>query len=125
MSARGAHAAGDGGDHEPTLTARNLVGKALDDTQRTVLWRLARDHSFRPRPARNGRWREDRKIGVAARQAIEADLAIPYGCKLTAQETWWRPMLGGRPEGVNNTDARARLERGDEIVEQGVRLCDS
>ena len=33
-------------------------------------------------------------------------------------------MLGGRPEGVNNTDARAGLERGDEIVEQGVRLCD-
>jgi hypothetical protein len=33
-------------------------------------------------------------------------------------------MLGGRPEGVDNTDARARLERGDEIVEQGIRLCD-
>ena len=82
---------------------------------------VARDHSFRPRPARDGWWREDRKIGVAAREAIEADLAIPYGCKLTAQETWWRTMLGGRPEGVNNTDARARLERGDEIVEQGER----
>ena len=33
-------------------------------------------------------------------------------------------MLGGRPEGVNNTDARARLERGDEIVERGIGLCD-
>ena len=33
-------------------------------------------------------------------------------------------MLRGRPEGVNNADARARLKRGDEIVEQGVRLCD-
>jgi hypothetical protein len=33
-------------------------------------------------------------------------------------------MLGGRLEGVNNTDVRAGLERGDEIVEQGVRLCD-
>jgi hypothetical protein len=32
-------------------------------------------------------------------------------------------MLGGRPEGVDNTDARARLERGDEIVEH-IRLCD-
>ena len=89
-----------------------------------VLWRLAHDHIFRPRSARDGRWREDRKIGAAAHEAIEADLAIPYGCKLTAQETWWRTMLGGRPDGVNNTDARARLERGDKIVEQGVRLCD-
>ena len=33
-------------------------------------------------------------------------------------------MLGGRCEGVDNADARFRLERGDEIVEQGVRLCD-
>ena len=33
-------------------------------------------------------------------------------------------MLGSRPEGVNNTDARPRLERGDEIVKQGIRLCD-
>ena len=49
-----------------------------------LLWRLARDHSFRPRPALDGRWREDRQIGVAAREAIEADLAIPYGSKLTA-----------------------------------------
>ena len=78
-------------------------------------------------PAASGSRRmvaEDRKIGVAAREAIEADLAIPYGCKLTAQEAWRRTMLGGPPEGVNNTDARARLECGDEIVEQGVRLCD-
>jgi len=29
-------------------------------------------------------------------------------------------MLGGRFEGIDNADARARLERGDEIVEQGV-----
>jgi hypothetical protein len=43
---------------------------------------------------------------------------------VSAQETWWRPVLGGRLEGVNNTNARARLERGDEIIEQGVRLCD-
>ena len=88
------------------------------------LWRFARDHGFRPRPARDGWWREDRKIGVAAREAIEDDLAIPYGCKFTAQEAWRRTMLGGPPESVNNTDARARLECGDEIVEQGVRLCD-
>ena len=33
-------------------------------------------------------------------------------------------MLGGRPEGVDNADTRARLEGGDEIVEQGVGLCD-
>ena len=50
----------------------------------TALWRLARDHGFRPRPTCNSRWRENRKIGVAARKAIEADLAIPYSCKLTA-----------------------------------------
>ena len=49
-----------------------------------VLWRLAPDHSFRPRLACDRRWREDPKIGVAAREAIEADLAIPYGSKLTA-----------------------------------------
>ena len=29
---QGAHAAGDG-DHEPTLAARNLIARALDDTQ--------------------------------------------------------------------------------------------
>jgi hypothetical protein len=50
----------------------------------TALWRLARDHGFRPRPTCNSRWRENRKIGLAARKAIEADLAIPYSCKLTA-----------------------------------------
>ena len=33
-------------------------------------------------------------------------------------------MLGGRPKGVDNTNARAGLEGGDEIVEQGVGLCD-
>ena len=71
----------------PMLPARNLVGKALDEHAAVplyILWRLARDHSFRPRPARDCRWREDRKIRVAAREAIEVDLAIPYGCKLTA-----------------------------------------
>ena len=44
-----------------------------------TLWRLARDHGFRPRAPCNGGRREDRKIGVAASEAIEADLAIPYG----------------------------------------------
>ena len=83
---------------------------------------------MRPSPrwcaARNGRRCENPEIGVAAREAIEPDLAIPYGCKLTAQETWWGTMLGGRFKGVDNADARARLERGDEIVQQGVRFCD-
>ena len=50
------------------------------------------------------------KIGVAAREAIEFYFAIPYGCKLTAQETWRRSMLGDRFEGIDNADARARLE---------------
>jgi hypothetical protein len=40
----------------------------------------------------DGGRREDRKVGVAARGAIEADLLIPNGCKLTVQETWWRTM---------------------------------
>jgi hypothetical protein len=30
---------------------------------------------------------------AAARESIETDLAIPYDCKLTAQETRWSPML--------------------------------
>ena len=48
------------------------------------LWRLARDHSFRPGPARNRRRRKDREISVAALELIEADLVVSYGRKLTA-----------------------------------------
>ena len=33
-------------------------------------------------------------------------------------------MLGGGFEGIDNADARARLERRDEIVQQGIRFCD-
>jgi hypothetical protein len=33
-------------------------------------------------------------------------------------------MLGGRSEGIDNADARARLERRDEIVHQSIRFCD-
>ena len=47
------------------------------------LWRLAGNYSFRPRPARNRRRCEDGEISVAAREPIEADLAVSYGCKLT------------------------------------------
>ena len=77
-----------------TVAAR--TGRKAQNGASNTLWRLARDHSFRPRPARDGRWREDRKIGVAASEAIKADLAIPDGGKLTAKEIWWRTMLGGR-----------------------------
>jgi hypothetical protein len=43
---------------------------------------------------------------------IDADLAIPYGCKLTTKQTWRGTMLGRRPEGVDNADPRTRLECG-------------
>ena len=45
--------------------------------------RLARDHSFRPRSAGNGRRRENRQVGVATRESIEAVLAISYGCEFS------------------------------------------
>src|SRR5947208_3636183 len=77
------------------------------------LWRLARDHSFWPRPARNGGRRKNREIGGAPRQSIEADLAISYGRKLTTQQTWRRAMLGRRPVRVDDADARARFESRD------------
>ena len=80
------------------------------------LWRFARDRSFRPRPARYGWWCEDRKIGVAAVEPIDADLAIPYGCKFTPQDTGRRAVLGRWRESVDNPDARARLESWHEIV---------
>jgi len=94
--------------------------EALDNRLR----RLAGDHSFRPRPARNRRRRENRVISVAARESIEADLAVSYGCKLTLQKTWRCTMLGRRRVGIDNADTRARLERGNEIVEQAVGLGD-
>ena len=78
----------------------------------------------RPGPARNRRRREDREISVAARKSIEADLAVSYGCKLTAQKTWRGTMLGRRSVGVDNADTRTRLKRGNEIVEQAVGLGD-
>ena len=62
------------------LTAVRVSPAALGRAAlKFALWRLARDHGFRPRAACD-RWRrEDRKIGVAAREAIEAVHAIPYG----------------------------------------------
>ncbi len=47
---------------------------------------IACDHRLWWCAACDGRRCEDSKIGVAAREAIEGDLLIPYGCKLTAQE---------------------------------------
>src|ERR1700719_2719186 len=88
------------------------------------LRRLARDHCFRSSAACNGRGRKDCKIGVAARESLEADLAIPDGGEFAAQETWRGAMLGRRSEGVDNADARVGLERGDQVVEQGIRACD-
>src|SRR5262249_30087131 len=82
------------------------------------------NYRFRSRAACNGRWRKDREISIAAGETIETDLAIPNGCEFAAQEIWRGTVLGGRRESVDNADARFRLERGDEIVEQGVRLLD-
>src|SRR5262249_5644634 len=88
------------------------------------LWPLARDHRFRPGPARN-RWRlKDREVSVAAGESIETDLAVSHGCKLTAQKPWRGTVLGRRRVGVDNADTRARLKRGNEIVEQTVGLGD-
>jgi len=85
---------------------------------------FARDHSFRPRPASNGRWRENRQIGVATRESIEAVLAIPYGSEFTAQKVRRGTVLRRRPIGIDNADARAKLERRNEIVEQAIGLGD-
>ena len=55
---------------------------------------------------------------------MEANLAIPNGCKLAAQKAWWSAVLRGRPNGVDDADASTRLERWSEVIEQAVRLCD-
>src|SRR5262249_52222105 len=44
--------------------------------------------------------------------------------KFTAKEPWRCSMLGGRFEGIDNADARSRLERRNETVQQGIRFCD-
>src|SRR5207253_6288649 len=85
---------------------------------------LARDDCFRSGAACNGGRSKDRKIGVAARESLEADLAIPDGGKLATQEIRRGAVLGRRCEGVDDADARVRLERGDEVVEEGIRLGD-
>src|SRR5262245_46985015 len=85
---------------------------------------LARSHSFRRCPVRNSRRRKDCEISVAARESIEADLAVSYRSKLTAQKFWRGTMPGRRPVGVDNADTRTRLKRGNEIVEQAVGLGD-
>ena len=89
-----------------------------------LLWRFACGDGLRARAACNGGWREDRQIGVGAAESIEADLAIPYSCKLTSQDTGRRAVLGRRPESVDNSDTRARLERGHEVVKESVGLSD-
>src|SRR5262249_23955739 len=93
---------GHASEPQPDGTGATIAGRIGNP-----LWRLARDHNFRSRSACNGRRYENRKIGVAARESIEADLAIPYDCKLTAQETRRGTMLGRRPLSVDNADARA------------------
>src|SRR6266480_3338143 len=99
-------------ERRATLEERCGRRARLIDASAIDLWRLARDHSIRPRPARNRRRGEDGEISVAARESIEADLAIPHGCKLTPQKTWRGTMLGRRPVGIDNADSCARLKRG-------------
>jgi hypothetical protein len=57
-----------------------------------------------------GRRREDRQICVATRERMKANLSIPDGCKLAAQEAWRGTVLRGRPDGIDNPDANARLK---------------
>src|SRR5271165_2962987 len=90
----------------------------------TSLPRLARDDCFRSRAAGNRRRCKDREISVAAVESIKADLAISDGGELAAQEAWRGTMLGYGSHSVDNAHPRVRLERGNEIVEQGVRLRD-
>jgi hypothetical protein len=88
------------------------------------LWYFARDHSFWSGPALNRRRRKYREIGVAAPKPIEANLTVSYGGKLAAQKIGRGAMLGGRRVGIDNANTRARLKRGNEIIEQAVRLGD-
>jgi len=74
--------------------------------------------SGRGRASCQGRRREDGEIGLAAGEAIEADLAVACGCKLAAQQIWRGAVPGRRTEGVDNADRRAGLEPRHEIVEQ-------
>jgi hypothetical protein len=57
-------------------------------------WRLAWDDGLGRHAAGNVGWREDGQIGIAPVESIKADLAIPYGCKLTSQDTRRRTVLG-------------------------------
>jgi hypothetical protein len=77
--------------------------------------------SGRVRLATGGR-REDRKVGVAARGAIEADLLIPYGCKLTAQETWWRTMREVVKSSSEDRTATLEAGRGPKLASVIVRV---
>ena len=62
------------------------------------------------------RRREDRQICVAASQRMEADLTIPDGCNLAAQKAWRCPVFRGRPDGVYDSDASAKLECRSEVI---------
>src|SRR5262249_57538999 len=67
---------------------------------------------------------KDCEISVAAREPIDADLAVSYSCELTAQKIRRGAMPGRRGVSVDNADTRVRLKRGNEIVEQAVGLGD-
>src|SRR5262245_52200668 len=84
--------------------------------------RFAWDYRFRPRAACNGGWRKCRQIGVTALEAVEPDLPVPDGCELAAQQRRRSTMLGRRFEGIDNADARVRLECWDQVMEQGIGL---
>ena len=83
-----------------------------------------RDYCVRPCAAFVGRRRKDRQVGAAARERMKANLMISNGRKLAAQKAWWGTMVHGRPDGIDNPDPSARLERRSEVIEQAVRLCD-
>ena len=79
---------------------------------------------MRRRPLRFARRLEYRQIADVPGQLGEADLLVSNRHKLAAQEIPRRAVLPGRLVEIDDADARARLQRRDEVVEEGEGLLD-